>query len=294
MSYLNVIPGMTRLPESADRYNAVNALLRNYGAGVTVPETPALHSGIMVDVKNTSAAEIAPFAPVKLGRPVLKENFPHIFAFEALAPDAPDSPWGIAAETIGANNWGKAVISGITPAKFAGYLDGHPSAAAPVVPGDCVSVCRDGLISCGSGNAQIIASPQWVSETQKWLPGVISIGTWFAPAAAEFNVRCVSISPLKYTVSAGRTPFPSIGRLKENEIYGVAGAPYLCLVISYARSESGYPVYSYSFEFLESYLSITGTRSDAFVFLLATCMNNGKVMVNPGIQEQIYMRGWVL
>lgn len=298
MDFMNVVPGMTCNPESSERYNAVNSLLRNAGNIPSSGPRQTFCSGVTLEIKNISKQELAPYTAVNLLEPVLKTNSPHIFAFKASAASDPQTPWGITTALIAPGCWGEAVVSGITPARFAGYEDGQTYRLREAVPGECATVCKDGVIPSGSGNAQIIAAPYRVEKNGIWLPGIISIGSWFAPAAHNFNVFCTSVSPLKFKITEGRIPFApagSSGVMPEAEIDGVSGAEYLCLTVEYTRTETtGSPEYTYKYEFLSSYTSITGTREKAFVFLLATCRNNGKVTVNPGIQEQIYMRGWML
>ncbi len=294
MDFTNVTPGMACQPESSGRYNALNALLRNANAAPASTTPHICAPGVKVDIKNMSDGEIAPFTPVKLGKAIIKSADPHIFAFEAGKTDTPFAAWGISTGTIPQYAWGEAVISGVTPACFAAYQDGTSSVNTTVVPGECATVCKDGLISAGSGNAQIIAAPQWVSATQKWLPGVITIGSWLSTATQNFNVYCTSLFPLKYQITRGTTPFPGHAVMYDTEINGVSDSPCLCLVARYTRNQDGATQYSCTFEFIRAYQSVTGTMENAFVFLLATCYPNGKVIVNPGAQESVHMRGWLL
>ena len=100
--------------------------------------------------------------------------------------------------------------------------------------------------------------------------------------------------PLKYQITGGRTPFPDHTIIYDTEISGVTDSSSLCLVARYTRSPDGATRYDCTFEFIRTYHSVTATVENAFVFLLATCYPNGKVIVNPGAQESIYMRGWLL
>ena len=74
MFFQDVSPGDPRLPESAERYNAVNRLLNSCGDHHSFAGEGSFNGNIIIDFCNISDREILPFTPVSLDGAMDKES----------------------------------------------------------------------------------------------------------------------------------------------------------------------------------------------------------------------------
>jgi len=196
MFFQDVSPGDPRLPESAERYNAVNRLLNSCGDHHSFAGEGSFNGNIIIDFCNISDREILPFTPVSLYGAMDKESLTMLRerfsggSYTAVRPAENGSTlWGISLDKVPPSESGRAVISGVVPAWFTGS-------------GNFVTPELAGLIAGDSGAGQVIAHPVNYSGTVKddSFPGIILLGGNSADSErydGTFKLLPVSATQLK-------------------------------------------------------------------------------------------------
>lgn len=162
MWFDDAVPGEERAAESSARYNAVNELLRS-----TVPQGygfPAEYTGTSVEICNVSDETIPRFtavsllSPRELDRDALAARFSGLLRMNVIPARDSVYPWAVAQEEVPPGGFGRAAVSGITPAYFSGS-------------GRYVSPSSAGLCA-GSGGAAEVLAPGYHSDGGSY-PGLI-------------------------------------------------------------------------------------------------------------------------
>lgn len=286
MNFPDTVPGDRIQPESAARYNALNALLRASDCGSKLRPTAPCRYGLTVDVYNISADPIAAFCAVQFDGTVHR-NYPatsQLPGFDVVPAESPNLPWGIATGDIAPGTWGTAFISGAAPAFFA-----HTSAgkAQDFEIGTKLVPSPTGLSPRGDCGA-IILCPEEQTDAETISPGVILLDGITTAYTGAFAVTCLSFAERKYSIAAGSTVFPGLEQLPETEVTFSSLNGSIWLVISYTFNADGNP------EYTAEYIADTSIdETDSFAFELAKIGTHGAI-TQVWRHEKISVPGWVL
>ncbi|MBR2344656.1 MAG: hypothetical protein IKA71_02585 [Lentisphaeria bacterium] len=301
MKFANVFPGEPCTPEPAARYNAVNALLRGEEPVGSI-DMQESHRTSTVEICNKTGCELPAFIPVPLtwtGRTgsfgVYCEIYNHLTDF---------AMWGITAGSIPEQGCGVAVAAGLTWAKLAACKDGQSSLAYNFYPGEALAPTPDGMIPADPQTAMavLVIPPKYDISSGKWLPALINISGIPRAKTYEFNISCKSLDGengpvfrLEHSFAdfdyCGLTRFPGAEEVPVTEISGTGS---LCFIAKWGEPDSnGRVTYTGTVEFT-SYSGVATTRSDAFVFQIATCFSSGKAVRNPALESELAMPGWII
>lgn len=234
MFFSDKVPGEIWQPESAARYNAVNAMLRN--AGNAAGNEAEGNSYCLLDFCNASSSVIPAFSAAAVagdhGDSDLRCRFSrqHGAAVVDAQPAEDDSlPWGIALDTVEPGKTGVMAVCGIVPAHFSGT-------------GKMLTPSSAGLIAGESGSARVILLPDEKSDPA--LPGLILLGTGTVAKGEYYGVfKLEAVSSAKVKIINGRNPQSIYCGF--TDVPGLSSIPVQTLEIDDAGSQRIFLVFFY-------------------------------------------------
>ena len=280
MSFRDVVSGEVWRPEPAERYNAVNQLLRQERSGNVMPRRPV--SGNTLDFCNVSPTEIPRFTPVSITGVYAEheqENLWSRYDGQVLVSGVPAVNdlylWGIAADSVLPGEFGTLTVSGLTPAWF-------PAGCRRVLPTPSGLAAGDG--------AEVVAECVEYSSGDRF-PGIIRLGGVSGGDGGycgAFKLQAVSVQEAEIVYGmdpsreyCGRTDVPGLEFIPRGNLTLPEARLYqIYLVFFYQRDENS----RYTAEFL------TEIPEDAVFYTPIGTFFNGMVkqVLDTGSSETLF------